>query len=542
MQGRKNFNPKMMYQVHLDDLVPQDNFYRRISDYVDFNFLYKLTAKYYGTEGQESIDPVVFFKVCIVGYLNNITSDRRLIDYCSNCLDIRLFLKYDIDEKLPWHSTISRTRQLFGEDVFLVLFRQILTKCIDVGLVRGKRQAMDSAFIKANASMDSIIEKEILDDAKLYAQELDQNSEFKIKTTGLCPKDKAVPYVTPDKMKQVNKHHDWKKEEYKGMPGHNDSVRTDENGNNIRPRYLSNHTHFSAVDPDARISTKPGKPRQLNYFAQIAVDDANHIITGACADFADKRDSECLEHIADLTKENLELNGMFLDQILADTGYSSGEALYYCDQNNIDAFIPNFGQYKNERPGFIYNQSLNQYECLQENRAILLFKGTKTDSKGYSKNTYRSSETDCKNCPLRQQCCGKSTKFKKIDDSIHKDLYDRMHDKMNTIYAKRLSKIRSKTVEPVLGHLINFLGMKHIQARGIRAAIKHVLMASLCHNLKRLMKTIIKKPEITAQSANISLNNAKNWLYFYFFSLRHSISLYIVESNKFSPFSIILKN
>ncbi|MGE5354837.1 MAG: hypothetical protein ACM3PT_01235 [Deltaproteobacteria bacterium] len=45
-------------------------------------------------------------------------------------------LKYDIDEKLPWHSTISRTRQLFGEDIFLILFRQILTKCIDAGLVR----------------------------------------------------------------------------------------------------------------------------------------------------------------------------------------------------------------------------------------------------------------------------------------------------------------------------------------------------------------------------------------------------------------------
>lgn len=140
MQGRKNFNPKMLYQVHLDDLVPQDNFYRRISDYVDFNFLYKLTSKYYGSEGQESIDPVVFFKVCIVGYLNNITSDRKLIAYCSNCLDIRLFLKYDIDENLPWHSTISRTRQLFGENIFLDLFRQILSKCIDSGLVRGKRQ------------------------------------------------------------------------------------------------------------------------------------------------------------------------------------------------------------------------------------------------------------------------------------------------------------------------------------------------------------------------------------------------------------------
>jgi hypothetical protein len=58
----------------------------------------------------------------------------------------------------------------------------------------------------------------------------------------------------------------------------------------------------------------------------------------------------------------------------------------------------------------------------------------------------------------------------------------------NQAMPSRMTKIRSKTVEPVLGHLLNYLGMKRIQSRGIRAAVKHVLMASLCHNLKRLMK------------------------------------------------------
>ena len=61
--------------------------------------------------------------ICLVGYLNNINSDRRLIAYCSNCIDVRWYLKYDIDEELPWHSTISRTRQLYGEEVFLSLFQ-----------------------------------------------------------------------------------------------------------------------------------------------------------------------------------------------------------------------------------------------------------------------------------------------------------------------------------------------------------------------------------------------------------------------------------
>ena len=84
MQGRKAINPKMMYQVSLDDLVPQDNFYRKLDGVLDLGFLYRETECYYGREGQESIDPVVFFNICLVGYLNNLGSDRRLMEFCAN--------------------------------------------------------------------------------------------------------------------------------------------------------------------------------------------------------------------------------------------------------------------------------------------------------------------------------------------------------------------------------------------------------------------------------------------------------------------------
>ena len=53
------------------------------------------------------------------------------------------------------------------------------------------------------------------------------------------------------------------------------------------------------------------------------------MITGACSDFADKRDSQCLEQIVELTEENLNENGIELEELLADGGYSSGEALAY---------------------------------------------------------------------------------------------------------------------------------------------------------------------------------------------------------------------
>jgi transposase len=481
MQGKKELVPKLMYQVHIDHLVSQDNFYRLLDKELDLHFLYKATEQYYGSEGQESIDPIVFFKICLVGYLNNINSDRKLIEYCSNCLDIRLFLRYDIDEQLPWHSTISRTRGLYGEEVFLMLFRKILSLCVEKGLVSGKRQAVDSAFIKANASLDSLVEKEVVDDVVAYAEELNDNSEFK---------------VTVQKKKRVAQHHAWKQRTRKDTPGY--EYKDGKEGNSgefIQSRLLSNHTHYSPTDSDSRIATKPGKPRNMNYLGQLSVDTTHHVITGAMADFADKRDSQCLSNILEQTIENLAINGLQPGQVLADTGYSSGKTLQYLEENHIDAYIPNFGQYKPERSGFIYNKELDRYECVRGNKAILPLKNTIRKNDDYLFKCYRSSESVCKHCPERAGCCGEKTKFKKIDRSIYTDYYDRMHKKLtkNKSYAQRMSRLRSSTVEPVLGTLINFLNMKRVNTRGIKLANKHVMMAALTYNLKKYLKFVSKK-------------------------------------------------
>jgi hypothetical protein len=66
----------------------------------------------------------------------------------------------------------------------------------------------------------------------------------------------------------------------------------------------------------------------------------------------------------------------------------------------------------------------------------------------------------------------------------------------NEQYAKRMSQLRSSTVEPVLGTLINFMGMKKVNTRGMAQAEKHVLMASLCYNLKKLLKYKPKKEQV----------------------------------------------
>ncbi len=531
MQGRKIQQEKLFTGFQLSERVPADNFYRKLNQMLDLDFIYQETKQYYGLEGQQSIDPVVFFKLILMGYFENLNSDRKIIQHASMRMDILFFIGYNIDDELPWHSTLSRTRNLYGEEVFKSLFKKVLSLCVQKQMVGGKRQAIDSAYIKANASLDSLVEKEVLEDGDNFVNELTENDENKT--------------VNAQKKKEVERHHSWKEKEYKGQPGHrekkNDEL--DEFGNIIRPKYLSNHTHYSKTDPDARISVKPGKPRQMNYSAQTCVDTKHHVITNIMADYADKRDSQSLSQAIEQTKNNLLENKLMLKEVLADTGYSSGSALKYLKQNNITGYIPNFGQYKNTREGFVYNKEKDRYECVQEgsNKAILPYKRTGANSNGYIQKTYRSSETACKSCPLKTQCIGKSN-FKKLDESIDKPLYDEMHERLKTAKAKRLKIQRSSTVEPVLGTLINFRGMKRVWTRGIKNANKFMIGAAIAYNLKKYINFATKKAKTKIEALAKSHTGVKQRVINAFFRpiniVFSKLQFSIGENRFFNKFSI----
>lgn len=89
--------------------------------------------------------------------------------------------------------------------------------------------------------------------------------------------------------------------------------------------------------------------------------------------------------------------------------------------------------------------------------------------------------------PLRASCIGKSHE-KKITNTADKEHYDKMHERLQSPYAKKMKKLRQSTVEPVLGTLINYLGMRRINTRGIAKANKCMIMAAIAYNLKKLLK------------------------------------------------------
>jgi hypothetical protein len=104
-----------------------------------------------------------------------------------------------------------------------------------------------------------------------------------------------------------------------------------------------------------------------------------------------------------------------------------------------------------------------------------------------------------------------------------------MHQKLsqNSNYAKKMVRVRSKTVEPVIGTLVNFTNMKRINTRGIQNANKHVLMAALTYNLKKYLRFVVKKPSILSQV--LSLKQGKNIAFIktLFLDLKPSIVSYL---------------
>jgi transposase len=139
----------------LEDLVPEDNFYRHLEAVLDLSFVRKLVAPLNANGGRPSVDPVVFFKLQLVVFFEDICSERRLMKVVSDRLSLKWYLGYDLFEPLPDHSSLTRIRERFGLEVFRRFFERIVEECVEAGLVWGEELFFDATKVEANASMES---------------------------------------------------------------------------------------------------------------------------------------------------------------------------------------------------------------------------------------------------------------------------------------------------------------------------------------------------------------------------------------------------
>src|SRR3954447_24950226 len=156
MMGTKlrHFSP--LPNLSLEELVPKDNFYRCLDRKLDLSFVRDLVEDCYASSGRPSVDPVVFFRLQLVMFFENIRSERQLMEVGADRLSIRWFLEYDLHEPLPDHSSLTRIRERYGLEIFRRFFERIVELCVHAGLVWGEELYFDSTKVKANAAVDSL--------------------------------------------------------------------------------------------------------------------------------------------------------------------------------------------------------------------------------------------------------------------------------------------------------------------------------------------------------------------------------------------------
>ena len=94
--------------------------------------------------GQPSLPPGVYFRMLMVGYFEDLDSQRGIAWRCSDSLSLRAFLGLPLGERTPDHSTLTNTRKRLPAAVFEEVFPFVLGIAEAKALIAGKTVGVDS--------------------------------------------------------------------------------------------------------------------------------------------------------------------------------------------------------------------------------------------------------------------------------------------------------------------------------------------------------------------------------------------------------------
>ena len=181
------------FWISTDELQvkPQISFYSNLTEIlntIDFgDQIRTLCEPYYSDKSncRPPIDPEIYFKMLIVGFFENIKSERGIASRCADSLSIRVFLGYSLIESTPNHSTLSVIRHRLPESIFHQVFSIVLKELKNKGLVKGKNITFDTSIMEATASLRSLDNRMTQESYAEYIQNL-------AKESGVHPEDKAA--------------------------------------------------------------------------------------------------------------------------------------------------------------------------------------------------------------------------------------------------------------------------------------------------------------------------------------------------------------
>jgi len=193
------------------------------------------------------------------------------------------------------------------------------------------------------------------------------------------------------------------------------------------------------------------------------------------------------------------------ERLIGDTAYGTAAMLaWMVDHKGIEPHVPVWERWQRNddtlpSSEFRWSEQADEYRCPQGHplrREWRAFKNPRTHITKADTIIYRSSQSDCGTCPLKERCCPK-TPTRKIVRSIHEAARDVARRIRMTMQYQR-SRCQRKKVEMLFAHLKRILKLDRLRLRGLTGATDEFTLAAAVQNLRRLAKLIPQGPAAPA--------------------------------------------
>jgi transposase len=266
----------------------------------------KLCAPAYADNGRgrPGIDPAVYFKMLMVGFFENLASERGIASRCQDSISIRSFLGYDLTQDTPDHSTLSVIRSRLGEEIYQEVFLLILRALQEHGLLKGRNIGIDTSVIEANASLRNLVHRNTEESYWEYVRRLASEN-------GINPRDSEA-------VRQFDRK---------------------------RPKKLSNDDWQNPHDPDAKIGPTKAGNTDMIYKPEHTVDlDTGAIVRAEVRPGQEADASDLALHVL-AAQENinaareLPAGSLTIQSATADKGYHAADEMGQLQAEGIRTVI-----------------------------------------------------------------------------------------------------------------------------------------------------------------------------------------------------------
>jgi transposase len=429
--------------VSIGSLVPEGHLLRKVDSAVDFSFIHERVKHLYcENNGRPALDPVVLFKLLLLGYLYGVRSERQLMRAVEVNVAYRWFLGLKLRDKVPDASTLSQNRRRrFSEStIYQEIFDQIVELAISKGLASGAVLYTDSTHLKANANKNKFDVAEVKVKASEYLQALDAAIDEDRAAHGKKPLQKLKS--EPPETKEIK---------------------------------------VSRTDPDSGYMVRDGKPKGFFYLDHRTVDGRHAIITDTHVTPANVHDA--VPYLGRLDRQRERFN-FTIRAVGVDAGYAAAAITQGLEERSIYGVIGY--RTPTHRDGYFYKREyrydpkLDVYIC--PNGQLLTYRTTNRE--GYRQ--YHSDPSQCRNCPVRQKCTQSSNATKVVTRHVWESSRERMDQHRLSRVGKRIYKRRKETVERSFADAKQLHGHRYARMRGLVRVQQQCLLAATAQNIKKI--------------------------------------------------------